>query len=34
MTAGTDYNFGANVITFLAGQIPISGDTITVEGWV
>lgn len=34
MTAGTDYTSGANVITFLAGNIPQPGDLITAEGWI
>lgn len=34
MTAGTDYTSGANLITFLPGQIPQPGDIITAEGWV
>jgi hypothetical protein len=34
MTIGTDCNFGANVVTFLAGQIPVVGDIITAEGWL
>lgn len=34
MTKGVDYTAGANVVTFLPGQVPQSGDLVTVEGWV
>lgn len=34
LTSGTDYTFGANLITFAALQIPTAGDIITVDGWL
>lgn len=34
MTNGTDVIFGANQIIFQAGQIPLSDDIITAEGWL
>lgn len=34
MTNITDSIFAFNLVVFQAGQIPIAGDVITVEGWV